>query len=71
MYSCIVQRRITKYTGGGGIQSGSNIGIIAISEVYEVSVAVYFAPELQCTQSPNITIGQVETEERSRNIYFV
>jgi hypothetical protein len=42
--------------------NGGNVKIIAISEIYEASVSVYFVSESKITQPPTVIMAQVMTE---------
>jgi hypothetical protein len=40
-----------------------NVEIIAVSEIYEVSVSVYFGSEGHITRPSTVTVGQFVTKE--------
>jgi hypothetical protein len=41
---------------------GSNVDIIAVTEIYKASVSIYFAPDSHVTQPLFVIVGQVVTE---------
>jgi hypothetical protein len=41
---------------------GDNVKIIAINDIFEVSLIVYFLSKGQITQAPTVTVGLVVTE---------
>jgi hypothetical protein len=58
---------ITKYTWEGNEVCGANVEIIAITDIYGVSVSVYFVSGGEITHPPTVTVGQV-VNERSANL---
>jgi hypothetical protein len=52
------------------IMCGYNIEIIPITEIYEVSVNIYFLYECQITEPPTVINGQVVTERTVCVVYW-
>lgn len=62
MWGCIsVQGKITNYMGKKRVYGG-NVERTAISEIYKMSVNIYFVSERQITQPSTVAFCQFVTE---------
>jgi hypothetical protein len=55
----LIQGKIAECMWVENGMQGGNIEVMAISEIYEVSISVYFVSEMQITQSLAVIVDQV------------
>jgi hypothetical protein len=63
----LIQRKITEYEWKNGV-CGGNIKVITISDIYKMSICVYFGSELNHSPS-TVMRGQVMTERNVSSFF--